>query len=200
MKVIDSTAKTVVILASGPSLTQEQIDAALASGYPTIAVNSTWEKMPTATMLYAGDFLWFKFNIAKVRAAKFKGEIWTQDNTVASRWPGIKRIRGTNRKGLGKDVIHINGNSGTQAINLAYLQGYRRIILLGFDMKLGPNGERHHHKDHAHPMVQNQTFNQWLDQLQDVARDLEAEKCEVLNATPDSALKSFPLVDWKAVL
>ncbi len=201
MKVVDSTPKTAVILASGPSLTQEQIDAALASGHFTIAVNTTWEKAPTADMLYAGDFLWWKVNIAKVRAAKFKGVIWTQDSSTAARWPGIKHFRGVNREGLGmRDVLHINGNSGVQALNLAYLQGYKRIILLGFDMKLGPNGEKHHHADHPHPMVQGQTFGDWLHKLEAVARDFKTTDCEVLNATPESAMKCFPFVDWREVL
>lgn len=200
MKVIDSTPKTAVILASGPSLTQEQIDAACCSGYYTIAINTTWEKAPAASALYAGDFLWWKSNAAKVKAAKFKGELWTQDRSAAARWPGIQCIRGTNRPGLGKDIIHINGNSGTQAINLAYLRGFKRIILLGFDMKLGPNGEKHHHPDHPAPMVQSQTFEQWLEHIDLVARDLEAEKIEVLNATPGSACQSFPMIDWREAL
>ncbi len=202
MKVVDSsTKKTAVILASGPSLTQEQIDAALASGFYTIAVNNTWEKAQAAHVLYAGDFLWFKFNIAKVKAAKFKGAIWTQDSSAAARWPGIKRLRGTNRPGLGKkDVLHINGNSGVQALNLAYLWGYQRIILLGFDMKLGPKGEKHHHADHPHPMVQAQTFEQWLHQLEEVSRDFDMTDCEVLDATVGGAMKCFPKVDWREVL
>lgn len=191
--------KTAIILASGLSLTAEQIEAALNSGHHTIAVNSTYEKALTADSMYAGDFLWWKFNSAHVRA-NFKGKAWTQDNSAAARWPWIHRVRGCNREGLGKDQIHNNGNSGVQALNLAYLWGYERIILLGFDMKLGPKGERHHHPDHPAPLVQNQTFDEWLHKLEKVARDFRATKCEVLNATPGSAMKCFELVDWKDYL
>ena len=192
--------KTAIVLASGPSLTQEQINAAQFSGHFTIVVNSTWEKMPGAHALYSGDFLWWKHNIAKVRAADFKGGKWTQDNSASLRWPDIKRMRGGNRGGLGKEIIHINGNSGTQAVNLAFLWGYNRIILLGFDLKLGPKGEKHHHPDHAAPMIQGQCFDEWLKKWVLVAADLKAAKVEVLNATPGSALKLFPMVDWKEVL
>jgi hypothetical protein len=192
--------KTAVILASGPSLTQEQINAAAHSGYFTIAVNSTWEKMPAANVLYSGDFLWWKGNIAKVRAAKFKGKLYTQDSSAAARWTDIKRVRGGNRPGLGKEVIHINGNSGTQAVNLAYIWGYDRHILLGFDLKLGPNGEKHHHADHPAPMIQGQLFDEWLKKWVPVARDLKAAKIEVINCTPGSALTLFPMKDWKEVL
>lgn len=196
--------KTAIVLASGPSLTQEQINAAQFSGHFTIVVNSTWEKMPNANVVYAGDFIWIKAHIAKLQAAikagRFKGEVWSQDSSSAARWPIVHRIRGGNRDGLGKDMVYINGNSGTQAVNLAYLWGYKRIILLGFDMKEGPGGEKHHHPDHPHPCVQAMTFDEWLKKWVKVAHDLKATGIEVINCTPGSALKLFPMKDWKEVL
>ena len=191
--------KTAVVLASGPSLTVEQVDAARRSGYFTIVVNATYKIFPDAAAMYSGDFLFWKTYIADVRRI-FKGKLWTQDSSTAARWPDVKRVRGGNREGLGRDVIYLNGNSGVQAINLAFLWGYQRIILLGFDMKLGAKGERHWHPDHPAPCVLNQTFDEWLHKLKPVARDLKALKIEVLNATPDSALKLFPMVGWKEAL
>lgn len=191
--------KTVIILASGPSLTLEQIDAAWRSRHHTIVVNSTYEKFLDADTLYAGDYLWWKVNHAAVRAT-FKGELVTGDSATAARWPGVVRVRSAFREGLGREIIHQNGNSGVAALNLAYLRGYEQIILLGFDMKLGPNGERHHHPDHPAPCVQGQTFNEWVFKLDKVARDFKLTKCQVLNATVDTALKCFPRVDWREVL
>lgn len=193
------TVNTCIILASGPSLTASQIDAARRSGHSTLVVNSTYKAMPDAKHLYGGDFLWWKSNMADVTKT-FKGKLWCQDSSACARWPNIKRVRGCNREGLGRDVIHLNGNSGTQAINLAYIWGFKRIILLGFDMKLGPGGERHHHPDHAHPMVQAQCFDEWRHKMARVAKDLKAEGIEVLNATPGSALECFTKVDWWDVL
>lgn len=190
--------KTAIVIASGPSLTDEQVAAARASGHFTIVVCSTYELAPWANVLYAGDFLWWRTKIADVRK-HFKGELWTQDNATHQRFQ-INRMRGTNRDGLGRDVIHLNGNSGTQAINLAYLWGYERILLLGFDMKLGPKGEKHWHADHPAPMVQGQTFGEWIHKLEKVARDLRELKIEVINCTPGSALPWFPMQDWKEVL
>lgn len=191
--------KTCVILASGPSLTVEQIHGARRSGHDTIVVNSTWEKMPDARYLYAGDFLWWKMNVATVRK-QFKGECWSQDRTAVARWPEIKYMRGVNRDGLGNAMIHNAGNSGAQAINLAYLWGYRRIVLLGFDMKLGPHGEKHHHDDHPHPMVQGQVFYEWILKITRMAVDLEKAGCEVINCTPLSALSCFQMKNWENVL
>lgn len=192
--------KTAVILAGGPSLTLEQIEAARRSGHFTIVVNTTYEKMLDANVLYGGDFMWWKAHIADIRASKFKGELWTQDNTTALRWPEIKHIRGGHRPGLGRDIVHSNGNSGAQAINLAVIWGYKRLILLGFDMKLGPKGEKHHHPDHPHPCVQGQTFDEWLHKFVQIARDLHDLGVEVINCTPGSALKLFPMKPWNEVL
>jgi len=191
---------TAIILASGPSLTQDQIDKALASKHKTIVVNATYQKAPTADILYFGDYLFGKTYMADI-VRTFKGEVWTQDATSCARWPKLKRVRGANREGLGRDgKIHLNGNSGMQAINLAFFFGYRRIVLLGFDMGLGPNGERHHHPDHPKPMVQAQTFDEWLHKSTRFATDLANAGCEVLNATTTTALHCWPRVKLEDVL
>lgn len=191
--------KTAIVLASGPSLTLDQIAAAKRSGHFTIAVNATFQKMLDADVMYSGDFLFFKTYHAEIRR-DFKGKVWTQDSSAAARWPWINRMRGANRDGLGTERIFINGNSGAQSVNLAYLWGYQRIILLGFDMRLGPKGERHHHPDHVAPCVQNQCFDEWLFKFEKIARDLRVHKIEVLNCTPGSALKCFPMPAWEDVL
>lgn len=192
--------KTAIILASGPSLTQAQIDYALATGHHVMAINATFEKAPNATALYSGDFLFFKNYIADIRKV-FKGEVWSQDSTSCDRWREIKRVRAANRDGLGKaPLIYLNGNSGFQGINLLYHWGYKRIVLLGMDMRLGPKGEKHHHEDHPKPMVQAQVFFEWLHKSTRLALDLKNEGIEVLNATPGSALTCWPHVDLQEVV
>lgn len=192
--------KTGIILASGPSLTQAQIDYALATGHHVMAINATYQKAPTANTLYCGDFLTWKEYIADMRRV-FKGEMWSQDSTSCARWPEIKRVRAANRDGLGKNgLVHLNGNSGFQAINLLYAWGYKRIVLLGMDMKLGLKGEKHHHEDHPKPLVQALVFTEWLHKSARLAIDLKNEGVEVLNATPGSALTCWPMVKLEEVV
>lgn len=184
--------KTCIILAGGPSLTAAQIEHARASCYFTIVVNATFRQAPWAHALYAGDFLFWKVYIAEIRKA-FKGKLWTQDKAAAERWQ-LNKVRGLERDGVSAidGTIHNNGNSGAQAINLAYIWGFRRIILLGFDMALGPNGERHHHADHPHPLVQGQCFDEWLHKMKKVALDLHRFGIDVVNCSPGSAMRCFP--------
>ena len=188
-KPLDWSGQTCVICASGSSLTQRQLP--MVADVKRLVVNNTWEIFPEADVLYACDFLWWKINYDRV-AMNFAGQLWTQDRASAERWPRIKCLRNEARPGLGQAGIRTNGNGGAGAINLAYLFGCRRILLLGFDMKLGPNGERHWHADHPKPLVQNQTFEEWRHKFQAIAKDLKAAKCEVINCTPGSALEAFP--------
>ncbi len=193
----DWTERTAVILASGHSLTDAQVEHVLVSPHQpkVIAVNSTWQKAPAADVIYAGDFMLWKQSIAGIRKSAFvkKDALWTCDRSAAERF-GLNWIKGVNRLGLSRDLrmIHTNGNSGAQAINLAYLFGARKILLLGFDMKLGPNGERHHHPDHPAPLVQSQTFDAWLHKFEYLAKELKEAGCEVINCTTDTALTCFP--------
>lgn len=188
--------ETCVILASGPSLKQFIESPQGARGLPDtkiVAVNSTYRWAPFADVIYAGDFMWWKQNITDVRRAQSGfTQLWTCDRAAAERWD-LNWVKGVNRLGLGKDkFIHTNGNSGAQAINLAYVFGCRRILLLGFDMKLGPAGERHHHADHPAPMVQAQTFGDWIHKSEFLARELEEAGCSVVNCSAETALTCWP--------
>lgn len=192
--------KTAIVIASGPSLTQDQVDYAVATGHHTMVINAAYKMAPRATTMYSGDFLFWKNYVADVRR-NFFGVPWSQDATSCERWPEIKRVRAANRDGLGKGgLIHLNGNSGFQGINLAHSWGFKRIVLLGFDMKLGPKGEKHFHPDHPAPMVQAQVFFEWLHKSARLAVDLKNDGAEVLNATTDTALTCWPKVELQEVV
>lgn len=200
----DWRGHTAVVVASGPSLTATQLATVSTShGTHTIAVNSSALVFPWWEICYSGDFLWWK-SVAMRHPAPAamhapRTALWTCDRASAERWP-LSWVKGTNRPGLAHDCVNMNGNSGAQAINLAYLFGARRIVLLGFDMKLGPKGERHHHPDHPAPCVQEQLFAEWIHKLEPVAKDLKAAGCEVINCTPGSALPWFPMATLEETL
>jgi hypothetical protein len=191
-----------IVIASGPSLTRAAVDEVCCSDvpWPIIAVNSTaMFRGLSADVIYGGDLMWWKKHEPAARRAQPHASMWTCDRTAAERY-GLSHMKGVQRPGLGKNLIHLNGNSGFQAINLAYLFGARRILLLGFDMKPGPNGEKHHHPDHPLPCVQAQTFEQWIYASTKLAEDLRTGGCEVINCTPGSALTVWPYVPLEEAL
>ena len=187
-KLLDWTGKTCVIAASGPSLSEEQCRTAEFHNVPIIAVNSTYERF-LSPIIYGCDYLFWRHYHAHI-PKRLWGQCWTQDRSSAERF-NLNFVRQASRPGLGHKALHVNGCSGFGAVNLAYLFGCRRILLIGMDMKLGPKGERHWHKDHPAPLVQNQPFGEWLHKSQVLARDLEESGTEVINCTPGSALTCF---------
>ncbi len=183
---------TVVILASGPSLTDDQTAyVRQTDNTRVIAVNTSFRKAPWADVVYAGDHLWWKIHIAEIKKVS-RAALWTCDSGSADRWK-INRVRAANKEGLGLGAVHMGGNSGYAAINLAFLWGARKIVLLGFDMKPGEGGQKHWHLDHPEPLTQRQLFDEWIHKFKKMAEDLKARGVLVVNCTPDSALPWFPL-------
>jgi hypothetical protein len=120
---------------------------------------------------------------------EFHGEKWTQD-IKARREFGLNWILGRGQPGLGRDCVHFGGNSGYQAMNLAYLWGAKRIVLLGFDCQ-NVNGQAHWFGQHPPQLNRVQPFQIWINHFNHLAKELEAEGVEVINCSPDTALECF---------
>ncbi len=188
-----------VVVASGPSLTDEQIALVEHSDVLTIAVNNSYAKLQHPDVVYACDYLWWKLNHMKAKQNIPRRQLWTQDRAAAEQFQ-LSHIQWEGKDGLGKRGLRVNGNSGAGAINLAYHFGARRILLVGMDMKPGPNGEKHWHPDHPKPLVQGQQFEEWRKKMGVLAADLKTEGVTVVNCTPGSALTCFPMGDLEQEL
>ena len=84
------------------------------------------------------------------------------------------------------------GNSGFQALNLAIQMGARRVVLVGFDMRIDLG--RHWHGDHG-PGLNNPrdtSVVRWRRAFDASAPILQSLGVEVFNASPSSALEAFP--------
>lgn len=110
-------------------------------------------------------------------------------------------------------AVSWNSNSGGAAISVAANAGAKRIILLGFDMNLGNDGKRHWHnlyKKNVVPIpVKNRQvrgipphlpFGRHLLGFPYIARDAKARNIEIINCSPDSAIKDFPKYTLKELL
>lgn len=196
---LDWEGATVVILASGPSLTVEQCEAVrhwqegTIAGRYVIAINTTFRRAPFADMVYACDGEWWRAMenglryIDEVTATFDKSRLWTQDRKAADDF-GLRYIESARLPGLSRDPrrIHQGNNSGYQCINIAYHAGARRIILLGFDCKPG-----HWHKPHPSPLSNSAPVERWKREFRALAADLAQTSVEVVNCTPGTALKAF---------
>jgi hypothetical protein len=181
--------RPVVLLASGPSLTADDVDYCRGRA-GVVAINDNHRLAPWADVLYACDGQWWRHYEG---VPEFGGQKWTQDADAASRY-GLNYIQGYHRNGLSLDrgAIHYGGNSGFQALNLAVHMGARRIILLGFDMQLGADGKRHWFGNHPGKLNLQSTYEGWRDFFAKAVPDLARLGVEVINATRETALTCFP--------
>jgi hypothetical protein len=180
---------TVAIAASGPSLTAAQLDQ-IRGRAKLIVINSTFRLAPWADALYACDCRWWTENPDSLTFAGLKFSLLRNvDRSVVSFQAGQV-------EGLEKDrsKLATGGNSGHQALNLAVHLGATRIALLGYDMRLGPNGETHHHPDHVAPSRNPPAVNlaRWAKRFSTMVPALRELGVQVINATPGSAIECFP--------
>lgn len=136
--------------------------------------------------MYACDEKWWdKYH----DTITIEADLWTQD-LQAKRKYGINWVLGASALGLGLDRVHFGGNSGYQAINLAFLWGAKRIVLLGFDCK-PVEGKHHWFGQHPQGLIQRQPYDLWLAKYPQLAQDLKREGVQVINCSPDTALTCF---------
>lgn len=163
-----------------------------------IAVNDAYRLFPEAIALYACDAKWWRVHDG---CPGFQGEKWSShDDKNNSKYEiaadyGVRLVRGFPGEGLSFDpsVIHYGSNSGFQALNLAILWGASKIILVGYDMRCA-NGKRHFFGDHSGPLSNASRYETFLPAFETAAKQMP-EDVRIINATPGSALKCFPMMD-----
>lgn len=191
-----------IVAAPGPSLTREV--AELCRGEMVLAVNDAYRLLPGAFALYACDAAWWE-----ARNPDFAGERWTShslsprnDKTMVAERFGLRVVEGADGIGFSRDParIHYANNSGFQAVNLALLWGCDPVILVGFDMRAV--GKRtHFFGNHKAPLRDTPgSFGKWIGNFTKAAEMLWHPRPTILNATPGSALRCFPMVDLADVL
>lgn len=183
---------TAICLASGPSLTQADVDYCRGKG-KIYAVKECHHMAPWADVLYAADADWWdRFEGVK----EFKGERWTVDQAAATKH-GLHFINYKPACVWSTDPAYLatGGNSGFQAVNLAVLQGAERVILLGYDMG---HAAQKHWWETKHPRESRHSdYAEWLKRFAAAAPLIPVP---VLNASRQSAIECFPRVALEDVL
>jgi hypothetical protein len=175
-----------VIIACGPSLTQEQVNACYGKA-KVYAVNNAYMLAPWADVLYACDDSWWRHY-----KPEFAGEKWTLSEKAASEF-GLNLI-GKDSQGFFSTTegkVCTGYNSGFQALNLAYVQGARKAILLGFDYKDAGN---HFFGKHPGQLDRASNMHKWVKFMHQAAPYMKMAGYEVVNATPNSAIQCFPFM------
>jgi len=189
--------ETVVCIASGPSLTEADVNYVRGRAH-VIAINNNWELAPWADVLHANDGRWWHWHKG---VPSFKGLKYSLSHS-ARMWPDVNVLRRAHdAKGISFDpkaLCNYGLNSGYAAINLAVHLGAKRIILLGYDMQVGPNKEEHWHKDHRNRS--RSEYPIFLRRFSAMTEPLEKAGIEVINCTRRTAIETFPLMSLEDAL
>lgn len=198
---------TVVCIGTGPSLTLEQIEAARRKGFTLFGCNRVFEIVPDLALLYGVNHAFWRHYWDA--AARHPAEKWTTNKRAALEF-GLELIGQKNRPGLSSDpaYVHHGHGSGYTLVNLAYLLGATRIVLLGYNLTYAPDYDgatrrpgrtpRHYFGEYPKSMQHWPTKRVKAGvhvELLELYRTVAAQGAvEIINATPDSALDAFPKV------
>lgn len=194
----DWSGETAVIVGTGPSAGMLPLHLT-AGRTKVIAIKGAWRFVPWADALYGIDVPWW---IANKGAAEFGGLKFTPSPSAARAF----RLHQTRLKSgariildppltLGCGLKHGGGHSGWQAINLAIQFGSRQIVLVGFEMTLA-HGARFNGGGAGVGRADAKRIDGWRREMDAAIDQFTGIDCDVLNATPGSALRAYPKVDF----
>lgn len=188
---------TIICVASGPSIIQKQLDQIKQSGLYTICVNRSFELLPNCDAIFACDIRWWYEYYELTQAHSPESKLYTiagiGSHFYKKRKIGkeIIELPYESGVGLGKEHLIHGGNSGYMAVNLAYLLGAKKIILVGYDHQ-HTNGKRHWHSDYDKKKFPYNADN--VDRMKDnfevLAQDLINEGIDVVNCSIETALET----------
>lgn len=189
---------TVAIIAPGPSLRKEDIEALYRRpDIFTIAIGDAWRWHPHADILYHCDYRWWNYY---KYVPEFKGG---QRVSFDDLWrPDVHKLLGTvAREGLSltPPSIVTGQSSGYQALNLAVHFKPKTIIITGMDMK-DTNGKHNIIGQHPIGVKMPCNFKKLISNFDSTLKPLAELGITVYNCTRDSALECFPKKDLKDVL
>lgn len=187
--------KVAVLIASGPSVTQDQLDNVREwqkdGGGIVMTVNRSFEAAPWADYLFTIDGRFLRAWEDKIR--EFKGTVLT--HKLASYYPDfIKVVPAT-----------CSGNSGSAGIEVLSRDfKCKKIILVGCDAKWSDKGKKHHHEDYPDTGDRKTTLNN-CSNIHEFKGCFEkaikrSKDVEIINCSPDSALRFLPNMPIKEAL
>lgn len=197
----DWSGRTAVCIATGPSLTESQINrvkqSRLSDGCRVIAINEAglhqYQPLaaPWADIMYAADrALWSHYQ-PKFAGLRVSGEAVEDVDTIP-----LKMLEPDEPMPREAGSVVSGGHSGFQAIGLALTLGVSRVVLLGFDCGAGP--ARNCHTNRPEQFKRNVNMGAWAELYNRVPR--EWPDVEVYNCSMISRITAFPKIELESIL
>ncbi len=203
----------MVCIGTGPSLTLQQIETARQKGFLLFGCNRTFEIVPDLSVFYSVNHaFWLYF--WQLGLSDYGAQKWTTNKQASDQF-GLNWIAEKNRRGLSSDptYVHHGHGSGYTLVNLAYLIGAARIVLLGYDMKYASDYDgkqrnegstpRHYFGEYPSSMqhwpsvsVKDGVHVELVDLYQSIK---DQGLIEIINCTPSSAIDCFERIQIDAL-
>jgi hypothetical protein len=196
--------KTVFVIGGGPSV--KSVNLKLIHKRPVVGCNDAFRLGTWVDWCVFADKRWWLWNWEELaqwpnreRAVCIVPQLL---DGRAERWPWLKILRRDEaRFGLSvePDTLCWNRGCGGTAINMAYLLGASRIVLIGFDMRMvkGQHNYHDHHQKEERPQIYQNSMRPFLKPMSDA---MKVTGLQIVNATPGSALDVFPIMSLEEVL
>lgn len=199
---------TCAIIATGPSLTKSQVDK--VKHLPTIGVNRTFEFDLDVIVGCNAQFWLHYWNQLKY----YRCHKWATLEHDRVKHLDVNLIEARFMNGLSTDRSYIahHHNSGAQAINIALHYGFKRMLLLGYDMRYPGKVDRFTYTGKRHYFGEDElTKKHWpiyvnadgtmAGFMQGFITIIpEKYNIEIINCTPNSAMTCFPMMNLDEAL
>lgn len=169
------------MLATGPSLTIEDVNRVVDAGFLILGVNSIWKIYPHVDALYCGDYRYWKAYNEEIIAA----------GVTCKRYSRSSRAEKVYNASYCKSALGSAYNSGQMAVELAVRKGAEGVVMLGFDasVKLGIHFHGAHQKT---PNPNPERASRWLPQFNTICKAYP--HANIVNCSRYTAIKSIPVM------
>lgn len=191
--------ETVVIVASGPSAKDVPLEAARGKA-KVITINSSWRLAPWSDILFACDYRWWERSEGW---QAFEGMKLCIEKRACDKW-GLGYVhchKPDDRIQLEpKGTVGWGGNSGFHCLNLAIQMQVKRVLLVGYDMRIDHG--LHWHGAHGNGMHNPKAVNvvRWRNCVDGAAKVAEQQGIEVINCSPISTLTRYRKMEFEDAL
>ena len=178
-----------ILMAPGPSLTKEVVEKvrSVRDRYVIIGVGDSYKIVDFLDEHYACDARWWNVHGEKINELRPGLSSWCHDDD-GRKW-GAKQVTGKGKAGLSTDpkLIHHGSNSGYQTINLAYLWGCTKMILVGYNM-MKVDGKAHFFGQREEGLQMNSPYPSFASKFTSIQQEI---KDTIVNCTHPTGLKAF---------
>lgn len=187
--------KKFILAATGPSLTEEVIETIrpYKDSFVILGINDAYKAIDFLDEHYACDQKWWNLHGKEFRQMYPDLSAWTGHAKKAAEEFGLNYVNGkhANDFSIQSNLIHYGSNSGYQALNLAFLMGGAKFLLVGYNMQ--PVGDKKHFfGDHPPGLNSNSPYASFVKNFNTIRPEIRKL---VINCTTNTALTCFEQAD-----